>query len=101
MGMARGLQVYGRVGEGRGKCVPKASQKASRKRLVRQRKREAEEADMVHLHVDVDVEIEPGMAVGSLRHYRATLIGPTQERPPEAASAAPVRKHEKPESTML
>ena len=36
----------------------------------RQRKREAEEADKV--------EVARGVTVGSLRHFRAALIGPTR-----------------------
>ena len=39
----------------------------------RQRKRETEEADKV--------EVAPGIAVASLRRFRATLIGPTQGLP--------------------
>ena len=39
----------------------------------RQRKREAEVADKV--------EVAPGVAVASLRRFRAALIGPTQELP--------------------
>ena len=37
----------------------------------RQRKREAEEADKV--------EVTPGVTVGSLRCFIATLVGPTQD----------------------
>ena len=39
----------------------------------RQKKREAVEADKV--------EVAPGVTVGSLRRFRATLIGPTQGLP--------------------
>ena len=39
----------------------------------RQKKREAEEADKV--------EVAPGVTVGSLRRFRAALIGPTQGLP--------------------
>ena len=36
------------------------------------------------------VEVAPGVSVGSLRRFRAALIGPTQEYILEAASAAPI-----------
>ena len=39
----------------------------------RQRKKEAQEADKV--------EVAPGVTVGSLRCFRAALIGPTQGLP--------------------
>ena len=39
----------------------------------RQRQREAEHADKV--------EVTPGVTVASSRHFRAALIGPTQELP--------------------
>ena len=48
----------------------KEEEKASENRY---RKREAEEADKV--------EVAPGVIVASLRHFRATLIGPTQGTP--------------------
>ena len=44
----------------------------------RQRTSEAEEPDKV--------EVAPGVTVGSLKRFRAALIGPTQETP-HAASA--------------
>ena len=61
--MRRGLQVYGRVGEERGKCVQKSTEKD----------REAEEADKV--------EIAPRVTIESLRSSRPALIGPTQGLP--------------------
>ena len=57
--MRRGLLIYGHVGEGRGKSV-----------LNQQREREAGEADKA--------KAAPGMTVGSLRRFRAALVGPTQ-----------------------
>ena len=60
--MRRGLQVYG--------VWVKEEKKASENR---QRKREAEEADKVG--------VAHGLTVGSLRHFRVTLIEPTHEFP--------------------
>ena len=59
-GIRRGLQVYGRIGEGKGKASEN-----------RQRKREPEEADKV--------EVAPGVTVGSLRRFRAASLESTQE----------------------
>ena len=42
------------------------------------------------------VKVAPGVTVGSLRRFRAALIGPTQGTP-ESASAAPIGKPESPE----
>ena len=58
----RWLQVYGRVAEERRTDVE-----------TRQRKREAEEAHKV--------EVAPEVTVGSLRRFRAALIGSTQRLP--------------------
>ena len=61
----------------------------------RQRKREVEEVDKG--------KVAPGVTVGSLRRFRAAMIGPTQGLPrtPAAASAAPKGEPENPERTVL
>ena len=62
--MRSGWRIYGRKGEGRGKCVRKTTE---------ERKREANKADKV--------EAAPGRTVRSLRRFRAVLIGQSQELP--------------------
>ena len=73
---AKGLQLYGRVGEGRGKEVQKPAE---------ERKREAEEANRIR--------VAPGVAVGR----RVDGIVP---RTPEVALAAPRGKSENPEGSV-
>ena len=51
-------------------ALVREEEKASEKR---QSKREAEDAD--------EIEVAPGVTVGSLRRFRAELIGPTQGLP--------------------
>ena len=58
----------------------------------RQRKRKAEEADKI--------EVTPGVTVGSLRRFRATLIGSTQGFP-KRRRLQPIGKPENPEGTKL
>ena len=78
-GVRRRLQVYGRVGEGSGKCVQ-----------TRQKNRKVEETDKV--------EAAPGVTVASLRRFQAFLIGSTQGLP-KAASVAPIGTPENPEKS--
>ena len=64
-------------------------------KIERQSNRETEEADKV------EVEVAPGVAIGSLRRFRAALIRLTPGLPKRRRLPRPIRKHLNPERTVL